>query len=1022
MAHNRLFFKYLSFSFIFTFLFVSNVLGQQNAETFSLKKVIDLYNTKNYIAATEMSEQLIKKARDNQPLVFDLEYYRLMSLIRQDNKLAESELSDYLDNNQSTPWKNQLTFELARLQFSNKRYRSAIKNFEATDPSKLTKADSDDFYFYLGYSYFESGDLKKASQYFYDVKRGNSTYAQSASYYWGYINYLEGNYETALMEFSKLEHNRKFSGFISYYTTQIYYLQEKYDRVIETGEKIVNGAPPEQRNELYKIIGDAYFETGRYINAVKYLDAYKGVSGRKSREDYYRLAICYENYDENEKAIEAFSKVTVRNDLLAQNALYHMAGCYLKMNDKQKARAAFEQASKFDFDPAIEEDALFNYAKLSYELSYSPFNEAIKAFDQYITKYPDSERNDAAFDYLVKVFMTTRNYRDAINSIEKIKVKSASVKEAYQRVTYFRGLELFNDGQYSSAIGFFEKSIENGSYNRNYKAEAIYWNAEANYRLERYQEALDGFLTFQKTPGAFSSASFGISFYNIGYCYFNMKRYDNAQEWFRKYLSQSRTETRLIADAYNRLGDCYYLGRDYEEAINYYTKSYTLNIFDPDYALYQRAICQGLLRNFNEKVTDLAVLTSTYKTSSFIDDALYESARTHERTNDYNSATNAYQKLISDYPKSSLTKKALLQLGIIYYNQNNLQQSLKYYKQLAEQYPKTEEAKAALVGIKNNYIEMNRVDDYFTYVQTLGGGSEISSSAQDSIFYISAEKLYMSGGNNADIQFEEYLKRFPDGNFTTNATFYLAEHYYKNEKYSKSLELYEKVTQSPENIFTEQALLKAGELTFNAGDFAVSLNFFERLGELASTKWNVLKARAGIMRCHFEQNQSRETIEAAKLLKTTDNVTELMVREANFNLGKSYFLLNNEKEALPFLTEIAGDTKNAAGAEAKYLVAKIYYNQNKLEECENEIMDFISKNTPHQYWLAKSFILLSDLYLSNNDLFQARHTLKSIIDNYTNEGDGIKETAMQKLKLIEEKENESILDATSNPSDSTSIN
>ena len=32
-----------------------------------------------------------------------------------------------------------------------------------------------------------------------------------------------------------------------------------------------------------------------------------------------------------------------------------------------------------DFDQSIKEDALFNYAKVTYELSYTPFNEAIRA-------------------------------------------------------------------------------------------------------------------------------------------------------------------------------------------------------------------------------------------------------------------------------------------------------------------------------------------------------------------------------------------------------------------------------------------------------------------------------------------------------------------------------------------------------------------------------------------------------------------------------------------------------------------
>ncbi|MDD4191422.1 MAG: tetratricopeptide repeat protein, partial [Mangrovibacterium sp.] len=68
------------------------------------------------------------------------------------------------------------------------------------------------------------------------------------------------------------------------------------------------------------------------------------------------------------------------------------------------------------------------------------------------------------------------------------------------------------------------------------------------------------------------------------------------------------------------------------------------------------------------------------------------------------------------------------------------------------------------------------------------------------------------------------------------------------------------------------------------------------------------------------------------------------------------------------------------------------------------VMDFISRNTPHQFWLARSFILLADIYLRQNDEFQAKHTLKSIIENYPLENDGIIATAQARLSHLEKLE------------------
>lgn len=972
-------------------------------------KAVELYNTANYIAAEKLFSDLISEGNPNAPEQFDYNYYRLMSLVKQAKKISETELSNYLGQVTNSPWNNQLWFELGKLQFQNKKYVQAARTFDKVEARDLDRKDVDEYKFCKGYSNFEAKIMNKAKQAFFEIKSGRSSYANSATYYWGYINYLEGNYETALTEFSRIKDDPQFMPVIPFYTCQIYYLQEKYDSVVEMAPRLLASAPESQKNDLNKIVGDSYFELGQYDQAVKYLEAYEGVKGKKTREDFYRVGYAYYKTQNFEKAVPAFEKASVGSDLLAQNAYYHLADSYLGIGDKNKAKYAFERASQYSFDPKIEEDALFNYAKITYELSYSPFNETIKAFDQYIAKYPDSERNDAAFDYLVKVYMTTRNYRDAISSIEKIKVQSPSVKEAYQRVTYYRGLEFFNDGKYSTAIDYFKKSLDNGGYNRTFKVLSQYWSAEAYYQTGKYQEAIKNYTTFQSSAGSFSLPEFGTAYYNTAYSYFKLKNYQEAASWFRKYINQNKTTDQQKSDAYNRLGDCYYIKREFDEATKSYTQSIALDAYDADYALFQRATCYGMDREFQKKVDDLNSILTKYPKSAFTDDALYEIGRTYERLENLDQAIASYDKLIETIPGSSYSRKSLLQLGLIYFNRSNYDESLACYKKVVEKYPNTDESKSALVGIKNNYVEMNNVDGYFAYTRTLGNESLISVNAQDSLFYMTAEKNYMSGESNAKAQFQEYLKRFPDGSFKTNATFYLGESLYASGKYSESLAYYEEVAKKNDNIFTEQSLIKAGELTFNAGRYDEALGYFERLDKIANTQWNKLRSRAGIMRCCEKLDQPEKTVQAAQVLLATEKITDMMAREAKHKLALANLKLGKTDEAKVLLVELAEDVKSIEGAEAKYLLAELDFNSQQYGPCETQIMDFIEKSTPHQYWLARAFILLSDVYKAKSDNFQAKLTLKSIVENYAEKTDGIIDTANEKLAEIEKIEQGQIL-------------
>jgi TolA-binding protein len=422
------------------------------------------------------------------------------------------------------------------------------------------------------------------------------------------------------------------------------------------------------------------------------------------------LGYCYYLNSNEAKAIPYLEIASKGKDELAQNAYYHLADCYVVTKDKNKARQAFEAAAEFDFDAKIKEDALFNYAKITYELSYSPFNETIKAFDKYISLYPNSERNDAAYDYLVKVYMSTSNYREAMASIEKIKVKSQSVKKAYQRVAYYRALECFNNLDYPGAIENFDKALEAGDFNKNYHALALFWKAEALFRINEFNKSISVYNSFLKSGGIFALQEYKTAHYNLGYAYFQVKDYASAADYFRKYLNlEDDTRSEKVADANNRLGDCNFLNREYSLAIVNYDKALRMNVYDADYALFQKAFCLGLQRDNQGKINALNALIQNYPNSSYQDDALYELGRTYERINQPQMAINNYKDLINKYPQSNLQNKALVQLGLVSYNANDFKGSVNYYKQVVEKSPNSPETQAALAGMKNSYVELNDV-------------------------------------------------------------------------------------------------------------------------------------------------------------------------------------------------------------------------------------------------------------------------------------------------------------------------
>lgn len=986
-----------------SFSFAQKTIQGQSVSA-DIQTAKDLLSKNQFISAGEYFAKIEKESAPGSSTQTEAAYYKALCQLKTDRKAGENAMQNFLGKHPESIYTDAANFELANAWFHDRRYTKVISIYKKLPRYSFSLEEQNRISYQNGYSLFQIDHYDEAEREFNRLRNGNSRYASQATYYWGHIKYMKEDFDSALQAFNSLKDNPAFAPVIPFYMAQIYYMRGEYAQVISFAEPLLAKADKKQKPELEKIIGSSYFHLQQFDKAIPHLESYFKDSRSRQRDENYMFAYCYYRAAQFDKAITPFEYASAGKDAMAQNAYYHLADCYIHTGDKNKARIAFEAASEMDFDKGIQEDALFNYAKITYELSYSPFNETINAFDKYISLYPNSQRNDAAYNYLVQVYMSTSNFKDAMTSIEKIKVKNPAILEAYQRVSYYRGLEFFNNQTYSDAIATFDKSLENGSYNPTLEALATYWKAESNYRLGNYQTAIDGYERFAQMPAAKSTQEYINYNYNLGYAYFKLKDYNQASQAFNHFIQMSPAQDDKLADAYNRLGDCNYINRDFASSKSNYDKALGLNKYDADYALFQKAMSEGVQRQPQQKISSLKELLSQYPTSAYADDALYELGRTYERENQLTTAVSYYNQLLNSYPQSSYRPKALLQLGLIAYNQSDYKQSMSYYKQIAENYPDSEEAQAAMLGIKNNYVEMNNVDAYFDYAKRKGSNVQVTVSEQDSLNYMAAERLVMSKDPKARQQLEYYLQNYPNGSFSLNARFYLAETKYNEGQYSEALHDYELVLDKTDNIFTEPALARAAELQYNAANYDQALMNYKRLEVNSGNKWNLQKAKIGIMRCLYELGRFEACKKAAIQVLALENLSEQQKSEANFKLAKSYLQTKDEQDALPLFTKLAEDTQTPEGAESKYLTAEILFNQNKTKRAENVIMDFIEKNTPHQYWLAKSFILLADIYSANGDQFQAKHTLMSMVENYPEQNDGIIDLAKTKLQHLEELE------------------
>ena len=955
---------------------------------------------KQFLKAVENAEN------ENSEVSVNSEYLAALCAIKLFHRDAALSLRDFIRDHPESPKVKEAYFQLGIYHYRKREWKKSLEWFENVDPYDLEKNDKYEFHFKRGYALLKVDELEKASRDFYEIKDVKTAYTAPARYYFAHIAYLKENYETAITDFRKLEDHKKFGPIVPYYISQILYNQKKYDELLEYAPPLMEKVVSKRKAEMSRLIGEAYYYKKQYKEALPYLQEFHKLSRDINNDDRYQLAFTLYKTGAYKEASTIYTRLTGLKNELAQVSSYQLADCFLKIEQKTYARTAFKTAYELGFDETINEDALFNYARLSYELNLNPYQKSVEAFQEYINKYPDSERIDEAYEYLIAVYLTTKNYDAALSSIEKVRSKTPKLKAAYQKIAYNKGIALYQNRSYLKAITYLDKSHK---YRPDAKLSALgfYWKGEARFRLREYENAIENYNAFTFSPAAVLTDVFNEGNYNLGYCYFKKEEYEEANKWYRKYIyNTGNIDTFKLNDAYLRIGDCFFVLKNYSQAITYYDKSVSLNQFDQDYALFQSGICAGVLKDFETKIDHMEKLVDENQGSSYLDAAFYELGRTYNILGKNDKALASYQAIIDAGNKNVFLKKALNSSGLIYYNEGNNSKAVEVFTRIVTEYPTYEDTKEALVVLKNIYLERGEID---VYTDLIAGLSfvDITQKELDSAVFEVAEMKYLENECEVAIpQLRKYLTKFKPAMFSLKANYYMADCFFRAEKYDSAVVYYENLAAITSNKYTEDALLKVAEHWYQKKNYKRSLSRYESL-EMEATSAPMLRAAvSGQLSCAFKIDSLALSFEkSVKYLGHGLNELQY-VSIANLTIGKKLMADSLVDSAYTHFAFTADTSKAEIGAEAKYYMAEINFNKDSLKMAEDQVFELINQTPSYGYWVAKSLILLSDIYVSRNENYQAKASLNGVIENY--DGEDLKEVARMKLLEIEESEKKEI--------------
>lgn len=944
----------------------------------------ELYQKAEFSLAYPLFKMLYAENKTNSSIPVSIQseskYYSIICGLALKDEASETAAMEYIDLEHNEPRAQMMCYHLGEYYYNKENFVDAVTYYERAVYDNLSNSEIAQMKFHQGYSYFTMKRFADAKPLFDAIRQisTDSNYVD-ANYYYGFIAFQEKNYKDALSSFMITEDYPQYKGIVPYYITEIYYFNGQKDKALEYGEKEIKMGGQYYDLQMRQIVGHIYFEKKNFAKALPYLEQYISKTQKVSREDLYELSYCYYQAKQYKKCIDGFKELGGKQDSLAQNSMYLLADAYLQTGQKPSARSAFLFCSLNSSNLVQKEISKFHYGKLSWELGYA--DVALNELKGFVATYPKNEYADEAKDLLVAVLANTNNYKEALDLVNAMRVRGESVRKVYPKILFGRAIELINDQQIAAADDLLNQIFES-DYNITWLPFTNFWKGEIAFRNNEFDSAIYYVNNYMKSPQVYGEANPLNARYILGYSALRQEDYTNALKYFEQITTSISSKSKpLEQDAYARSADCYFMQKKFSKALQMYDNILDNNLPAADYALYQKAIIAGGSGQYTQKISLLQSMDKRFPNSVILPDADMEIANTYLANEKYDAALVPLNAVLKNKNAESLKPQAYLKSGIAYFNQNNNEEALKSFKQLISGYPNSEESDEAVDYVRNIFVDNQRPADFVTFMRQ--NGKDVSYSEEDSLTYVSVNMAYSNKDYDKAIPgLESYLQKFPDGKYAIDANYQAADIYNNRKDFTNAIKYYDAVAAKAPNKYAEVSVLQAARINyFEVKDYAKAEQYFQQLNTIAVTDENKLESMRGLLRCQFKLQQWSDAVPNAKELLQQKGIATDDKMMASMVIAKDYQNNNDLFEASAAYKEVVALGKSEYAAEARYHIAEILYLQGKYPEAEKASFDVINKAGSYDYWIAKSYILLGDIYYKEQDYFNAEATLKSVVEN-----------------------------------------
>lgn len=918
-------------------------------------------------------------------------FLRATAALRERDSDAPALLDAFVLRYPESPRAIRASMAAADWYFAARDYAVALRRYSEIDASGLNDTDAAALRYRRAYCHLLMADYSQASQGFETVSRSPAAgeYGPASVFYLGYIAYRSGNYDEAMRRFKAVASDPEAGGAAETYMAQIYYSKSDYESALAAARKALRSPLAAFHPEARRIAGESLYNLGRRDEAIPLLWVYAQAVESPAPGALYILGTDEYQSGHYPEAVSLLNRVASDPSAMGQSASLFLGQAYLKTGNNRAAILAFERAMDSSYDPSIAETAAYNHAVAGIDGAHAPFASSVTALENFLNRYPDSNHAPEVEEYIVNGYMTDRNYEAALASLDRLRHPSDRIRAARQRLVYALGAREYGEGKYQSALNHFKEAAIHSSapYDADMARSSRLWQGITELALDRNREAAATLRAYvaaaPRTDDDLPSA-----LYNLGYALWREEDYTAAADAFGPVAANSAVAPRLRSDSYARMADALYHAGDYAGAAATYAEAVALNPDAADYALFQEGIMKGLQRDHSAKIAILDDFALRFPTSALRPEALLEKAESQVALGDTDGAIATYETLTGLYPAASAARQGLLRMAVTRVNAGDTDRAISDYKSLVEAYPTSAEARMAIDDLKRIYTDRGDVAPLASWLASVSDAPALDSSELDALAFAAAEKEYMESDRTDRLA--AYLKDYPEGGSYPRALYYMAEAAALDNNYPQAYSYAETLlSRYPDSDAAPDALLIRADAEAAQGKTEAALVSYTDLEERAANVAQLTRARLGRLRAATDLNRPDVALEAADRILASTASGSADRNEVLLARGLALDRLGRHDEAYAQWDElIATAPDDISSARASVARASSMLKEGRTADAHKAIDDFINSNPPSQYWLARGFIVLSDILRAEGNDFEAEEYLRSLRSNYPgNEAD-----------------------------------